>query len=743
MRDRRFFLSEKSSKARLREAENARRNRQEIMRAYSTGHISRRDLIKMGLFTGAGMLVTVNGLSPFARSVYGDDIPTGLPPSPIPGNVKPFTAAMPRLDLIPRQPVSVLNPAPTAEANTTQQLLNPQLEGVNPGDTGPIEGRPPGPIWAHQGFNDFPPLIAMQVTEEGAKTNTVYNPGVPSSLNSGINAATPLPFRFHPNLPIQDPLRVWTFNGTAPGKLAQIRYGEPVLFRNRNLLPFDINANGGFGRHTTSTHKHNAHHGAENDGFTGAFFFPGQFYDYHYPVVLAGFRTINTAATDPRAGMPLDSGGILNIPGDWRETMSTHWFHDHMFSFTAQNVYKGLAGMANLYSSLDRGAEDINDGVNLRLPSGRASVSGKAWGNLDYDVNLMIADKAWDNNKQLHMDILDFDGFLGDIMTVNGTFKPYFEVERRKYRFRILNSSVSRFFKIALSDGSAMIQIGNDGNLLPNPVVLTELDHLGIAERYDIVIDFSRYSIGQKVHMVNLAEHQDGRRVHDDLTLGEALSGDSDDPCVGRFLEFRIVRNPAQPDISQVPATLIPNPDLSNIPVARERTFEFGRGADQTTFDPVSSAFEGDWGIKTDNVSAMLLADFGRISAAPRFGTREIWHLKNGGGGWDHPIHIHFEECQTLARNGSASNVPPWERGRKDVWRLRPSGDVTITLQFRDWGGMFMEHCHNTTHEDNAMLLRWEIDDNGPPFLRPLPTPIPRPQGVEFVPPTEILPTAF
>ena len=743
MGDRRFFPSEKSSKARLREAENARRNRQEIMKAHSTGHISRRELIKMGLFTGAGMLVTMNGLSPFARSVYGDDIPTGLPPSPIPANVQPFSAAMPRLDLIPRQPVSVLNPAPTAEANTTQQLLNPQLEGVNPGDTGPIEGRPPGPIWAHQGFTDFPPQIAMQITEEGAKTNTVYNPGVPSTLNSGINPATPMPFRFHPNLPAQDPLRVWAFNGTAPGKLAQIRYGEPVLMRNRNLLPFDINANGGFGRHTTSTHKHNAHHGAENDGFTGAFFFPGQFYDYHYPIVLAGFRSINTAATDPRAGKPLDSGGIQNIPGDWRETMSSHWFHDHMFSFTAQNVYKGLAGMANLYSSVDRGAEDINDGVNLRLPSGRASVSGKAWGNLDYDVNLMLADKAWDANKQLHMDILEFDGFLGDIMTVNGTYKPYFEVERRKYRFRILNASVSRFFKLALSDGSAMIQIGNDGNLLPNPVVLTELDEQGIAERYDIVIDFSRYSVGQSVDMVNLAEHQDGRRVHDDLTLAEALSGNSDDPCVGRFLRFKIVRNPALPDISQVPATLIPNPDLSNIPVARERTFEFGSGAGQTTFDPVSSAFEGPWGIKTDNQGGMLRADFGRISAAPRFGTREIWHLKNGGGGWDHPIHIHFEECQTLARNGSAANVPPWERGRKDVWRLRPSGSITITLQFRDWGGMFMEHCHNTVHEDNAMLLRWEIDDNGPPFLRPLPTPIPKPQGVTFEPPTEILPTAF
>src|SRR5262249_11008622 len=264
---------------------------------------------------------------------------------------------------------------------------------------------------------------------------------------------------------------------------------------------------------------------------------------------------------------------------------------------------------------------------------------------------------------------------------------------------------------------------------------------LGIAERYDIVIDFSRYSIGQKVSMVNLAEHEDGTRVANDLTLAEALSGSSSDPCVGKLLEFRIVRNPASPDQSQVPDPMIPNPDLSAVPVARERTFEFKDGAVQTTNDPVTSFF-GPWGIET-NDGETLAADFGRISAAPRFGTREIWHLRNGGGGWDHPIHIHFEECQTLARNGSASNVPSWEKGRKDVWRLRPDGSVDITLQFRDWGGMFMEHCHNTVHEDNAMLLRWEIDDGGAPFLRPLPTPIPKPQGVTFQAPDDILPTAF
>ena len=139
------------------------------------------------------------------------------------------------------------------------------------------------------------------------------------------------------------------------------------------------------------------------------------------------------------------------------------------------------------------------------------------------------------------------------------------------------------------------------------------------------------------------------------------------------------------------------------------------------------------------NKGLFLAANFGRVSAAPRFGTREIWHLKNDGGGWDHPIHIHFEECQTLARDGKARKVPAAEQGRKDVWRLRPSSDVTITLQFRDFAGMFMEHCHNTTHEDFAMLLRWEIDDKGAPFVRPLPTPIPRPQGVEFQPPDETI----
>jgi manganese oxidase len=316
---------------------------------------------------------------------------------------------------------------------------------------------------------------------------------------------------------------------------------------------------------------------------------------------------------------------------------------------------------------------------------------------------------------------------------VNLAYRPYFEVERRKYRFRILNASVSRFFKVCLSDGSPFYWIGNDGNLMPQSLQVTELDEQGIAERYDIVIDFSKYGIGDKVWMVNLCEHSDGKKPAADRTLADALAGKSKDPLVGKFLEFRIVRNPAQPDVSQVPAVMIPNPDLTNIPVVRERTFTFGAGAS----NPADPTDKDPWGVSTD-FGSMLSADFSRLAAAPKPGTREIWTLQNAGGGWDHPIHIHFEEGQVLARNGSAANVPAWEKGRKDVYRLRPGGSVTLTMQFREFFGMYMEHCHNTVHEDHAMLIRWELDKGAVPMQTPNPTP----QGVTYIN-TTVLPTAF
>src|SRR5215831_6143626 len=120
-----FFLSPKASRARIREAENARKNRAEIIKAWSQGQITRREIVKWGLITAGGLWAPIHGLSPFAKSAYADAIPTGAPPSPLFG-AQPFTQPMPRFDVLPRQPEpGFLNPAPTAKANTTSQLLHP------------------------------------------------------------------------------------------------------------------------------------------------------------------------------------------------------------------------------------------------------------------------------------------------------------------------------------------------------------------------------------------------------------------------------------------------------------------------------------------------------------------------------------------------------------------------------------------------------------------------------------------
>ncbi len=645
-------------------------------------------------------------------------------------------------------------------------------------ETPPAEGRPPGLGWSHQRWDEFTPEVYFQTATTGARINgglrdrkqrhkykkgefgrrglyhnTVGTPGF-AGTTSGIKV------RFHPNMPVQGEDTLWTFDGTFPPKLLNVRYGEPILMRHYNTLPIDVAANRGFGVHTLSTHEHNGHNPAESDGYTNAFFFPGQFYDYRWPITLAGHDSINTDASDPRSGAPDGRGGIKQIPGDWRETMSTHWFHDHMLDFTAQNVYKGDVAMMNYYSALDRGNEALDDGVNLRLPSG----SALDWGNRDYDVNLVLAEKAWDAEGQLWFNPFNLTGFIGDAMTVNFLYKPYFEVRARKYRFRLLNGSVSRYFKIALVDQAnnpvPFYMVANDGNIMEHTVYFEngELPTQGIAERYDIIIDFSKFKEGDKLYMVNLLQHKNGQATDTPIPLTDVLDGtyrpelvddngdgvaerwENGDPVVGKFLEFR-VRTYRGKDQSLDPAAyvtgkqkLIPlhRPTETELENALHRTFEFEK---QPTDDK-------PWVIETDGGKGFGM-DPRRLSAAPskNSGGLEVWRLINSGT-WSHPIHIHFEEGIILRRDGE--EPPEWEKwARKDVYRLGPQEDsgsmVEIALRFREFAGTFMEHCHNTQHEDHSMLLRWDIEHPGQVKL--MPTPLPSWDGVSYVD-SVALPTA-
>src|SRR3954470_267560 len=315
----RIYLPWNASRPQLKAARQAQDERRGIIKALSHKQVSRRDLIKMGLFTGAGLLAPIRGLNPFvpnllAQTPGGPGIPTGLPPSPLFGATA-FSQPLPRFDVLPRQAMSALDYCPPqCEANTTDRY---NVDPILGGGTGPAEGRPHGEMWAHQMWDQCPPQVAVEVTQSGNKgANTSYNPGLSTYGQKllDINPASPLDLKFHPSMPVQAENSVWTFNGSVPPKLLIGRYGEPILFRHHNRLPSDWTQNNGFGRHTISTHAHNGHNGAENDGFPGAFFLPNQYYDYHYPILLAGFTSMNKYATDRMASSPTDSGGLVNVP---------------------------------------------------------------------------------------------------------------------------------------------------------------------------------------------------------------------------------------------------------------------------------------------------------------------------------------------------------------------------------------------------------------------------------------------
>ena len=694
-------------------------------------------------------------------------------------------------------------------------------------NTPPAEGRPPGKDWAHQRWDEFYPQAYFNTAQAGARTNTglrdtlqshTYSTGEwgPGGLyhntargaganliEESIDGTTKgIRAQFHPKFPVQDPLALWTWDGTFPPKVLRARYGESILMRHYNALPVDPAANFGFGIHTISTHEHNGHNPAESDGYTQAFFFPGQFYDYHWPMVIAGNDHINKGGTDKRAATPCSPGetlkvlgqdrlcnnGTIQIPGDYKEIMSTHWFHDHMLDFTAQNVYKGNAAMMNYYSAIDRGKEEYSSGkchyqnpnnVNLCIASG----TGLDWGNRDYDINLMLSDKAWDAEGQLFFNIFNTDGFLGDQLLTNLTWKPYFKVRQRRYRFRILNASVSRYLRIALVErieGTTgelpgpknsgisynrvpFHMIANDGNIMEHAVHFDGkktvagyqnrrgiLPTMGIAERYDIVVDFAPFAPGSKLYMVNLLEHQNGRRPHQEIALEDVLSGkyhqqDAEpadqpvagldgyvsDPTVARFLELQvnaytgIDRSMDPVDYVEGGKKMMPRPKFTEeeLATAIHRTFEFARS---------SGTDESPWTIKTDG-GAGINMDPRRLSAAPKQNQVEIWHIE-GNGGWSHPVHVHFEEGQILTRGGKPP--PEWEKwARKDVYRIGRMDDsthsVTMAIRFREFLGTYMEHCHNTQHEDHAMLLRW--DSESPGQVRVMPTPMATWDGVGYV----------
>jgi FtsP/CotA-like multicopper oxidase with cupredoxin domain len=472
---------------------------------------------------------------------------------------------------------------------------------------------------------------------------------------------------------------LWGFDGMTPGPTYHARYGEQILVRNRNELPSD---NGGFGINQASTHLHNSHTPSESDGFPDDYF-PNPhkpeianavFYDHHYPNAMAGFST--NYAPD----------------GDYNECLSTLWYHDHRHSFTAQNTYKGLAGFYLMFNQYDTGDET----TGYRLPGVRDP--NDFYALVQYDIPMILTDRLFDpSSGALFYDLFEQDGILGDKFLVNGKIQPYLEVQPRRYRFRILDGGPSRFYQLFLTDKGTNTaipfwHIGNDGNLLPKPIKVTSAA-LSVAERADIVIDFSAWA-GKTLYLENRLRQSDGRGPDENIgTAGSLWPAGK-----GNFLmQFRVGTAAVQDDSVNFATTAVqfyPMPARETPRVTR--TFRFDRT-------------NGMWAINNQ----LYPDEAGVVRFRVKQNTAEQWNFQNNSGGWMHPIHVHFEEFQMIRRNGRAVAAGNIEYSRKDTLRLQHGELNNVFFRFRDFEGRYAMHCHNTLHEDHAMMLRFDIDQSG------------------------------
>jgi FtsP/CotA-like multicopper oxidase with cupredoxin domain len=341
-----------------------------------------------------------------------------------------------------------------------------------------------------------------------------------------------------------------------------------------------------------------------------------------------------------------------------------------------------MAGFMLLFNGFDTGDE----GSGFHLPTFP-----------QFDIPVILTDKLIDPGTGLIcFDTFENDGLVGDVQLANGKVQPFMEVSARRYRFRILDGGPSRFYQLFLTNPNNLSQtipfwvIANDGNLLPSPVQVTSF-RLGVAERYDIIIDFAQIAAQfgtSVVRLENRLQQNDGR-----APTNKILPAGRGTYCV----EFRIGNKVA--DGSVDPATAphfynLPSTSLTDPTVQPRITRTF-------TFDQS----DGGWVVNDRFMSC------NQIRFTVQRNSIERWVLQNKGGEWQHPIHVHSEEFQILSRNGRPPTAV--ERSRKDMLSLNFDERAVLFFRFRDFRGDYPLHCHNTLHEDHAMMLLFQIQDVG------------------------------
>jgi len=444
------------------------------------------------------------------------------------------------------------------------------------------------------------------------------------------------------------PTMFWGYGGACPGPTIEVRSGQPVLVEwanelpNRHFLPIDHTLHGADKEKPdvrTVVHLHGGRTPPESDGYPEAWFVPGQSATYYYPN---------------------------------QQEATALFYHDHAMGITRLNAVAGLTGLYLIRDDFER---------SLNLPNGA------------YEIPLIIFDRSFRPDGQLSYPVSGrpdapwVSEYYGTAILVNGKIFPYLEVEPRKYRFRVLNSSNGSFYRLSFSPESEVrsealefVQIGTEQGFLSAPAPIKVLI-LGPGERADLIVDFSARA---------------GKELY--LRTASAM-----------VMQFR-VSSVKSADPSSLPTTLRP---IRRIP---ENTAATTR---QLTLS--------DYQNRLGRSKVMLLNGThwsAPVTEKPLLNSTEIWSFVNLTDD-SHPIHLHLVRFQILDRTpfdlsvyqltgkivftGPAVTLDANELGWRDTVRVDPMTVTRIIVKFEGFAGRYVWHCHMLEHEDNEMMRPYVV----------------------------------
>ena len=451
--------------------------------------------------------------------------------------------------------------------------------------------------------------------------------------------------KVHRDLP---PTMFWGYDGACPGPTLEAHSGEPILVEwvnelpNNHFLPIDHTLHGAEAEKPevrTVVHLHGGRTAPESDGYPEKWFVPRQSATCFYPN---------------------------------EQEATALFYHDHAMGITRLNAVAGLSGLYVLRDRLEK---------SFNLPHGR------------YEVPLVLFDRSFHTDGQMAYPVSGkpdspwVSEYYGSAILVNGRIFPYFQVEPRRYRFRLLNASNGSFYRLSFGAADSVIapavrfwQIASEQGFLESPAEMETLV-LGPGDRADVIADFSPHA---------------GKEVY--LRTDSAV-----------FMQLRVTGQRME-DESSMPEAFRPIPRMTESSAIKTRELTLADYQNRLGYSKVMLLNGSHWNMP--------------VTENPVLNTTEIWSLINLTDD-SHPIHLHLVRFQVLDRRpfdlavyqltrkivytGPSEALAAGELGWKDTVRADPMMVTRIIARFEGFTGRYVWHCHMLEHEDNEMMRPYEV----------------------------------